>query len=72
VVDLADRYDTIVNTAVRADTAADEAILREAARGRFDLVIMGVNRRPGEALFFGKVPEVVLAKSKTSLLFVSE
>jgi nucleotide-binding universal stress UspA family protein len=71
VVALADRYDTIVHTAVRADMAADEAILREATRGRFDLIIMGVNRRPGEALFFGKVPERVLAKTRTSLLFVS-
>jgi nucleotide-binding universal stress UspA family protein len=71
VVSLADRYDTIVNTAVRADMDAEDAILREAERGRFDLIIMGVNRRPGERLFFGKVPEAVLAKAKTALLFVS-
>jgi Kef-type K+ transport system membrane component KefB/nucleotide-binding universal stress UspA family protein len=71
VVALADRYDTIVNTAVRANVDADAAILREAERGRFDLTIMGVNRRPGEKLFFGKVPETVLAKAKTSLLFIS-
>jgi len=70
-VALADRYDTIVNTAVRANVDADAAILREAERGRFDLTIMGVNRRPGEKLFFGKVPETVLAKAKTSLLFIS-
>jgi nucleotide-binding universal stress UspA family protein len=71
VVALADRYDTIAHTAVRANVDADTAILREAARGRFDLVIMGVNRRPGETLFFGKVPESVLAKAKASLLFIS-
>lgn len=71
VVALAERYDTIVQTAVRTDMDADKAILREAARGRFDLIIMGVNRRPGETLFFGKVPESILAKAKTSLLFVS-
>lgn len=71
VVALAERYDTIVHTAVRANMDADSAILREAERGRFDLVIMGVNRRPGETLYFGKVPESVLAKAKTSLLLVS-
>jgi nucleotide-binding universal stress UspA family protein len=70
-VDLAERYDTVVHTAVRADMDADAAILREAARGRFDLVIMGVNRRPGETLFFGKVPEAILAKTTTSVLFIS-
>ena len=50
---------------------ADAAIVREPARGRFDLVIMGVNRRSGETLFFGKVPEAILAKTKTSVLFIS-
>ena len=32
-----------------------DAILRELKSGRYDLVVMGVNRRPGEALFFGNV-----------------
>ena len=31
--------------------------MREAKRGGFDLVIMGVSRRPGDALYFGEVAE---------------
>jgi hypothetical protein len=33
--------------------APDDAILAEAKKGGYDLIIMGVNRRPGEKLFFG-------------------
>jgi hypothetical protein len=32
---------------------------------------MGVNRRAGEALYFGAVPGKVLQKSKASLLFLA-
>jgi len=32
---------------------------------------MGVNRRPGETLFFGKVAAAVLENSERSILFVS-
>jgi nucleotide-binding universal stress UspA family protein len=32
---------------------------------------MGVNRRPGETLFFGNVAAAVLQQSKVSVLFIS-
>jgi nucleotide-binding universal stress UspA family protein len=71
LVDLAERYDTAVTTIVRADIAPEEAILREAHNGRYDFIVMGVNRRAGDALFFGNVAAAVLEKAKTSILFVS-
>ncbi|HXP98326.1 MAG TPA: cation:proton antiporter [Telmatospirillum sp.] len=71
LVDLAERYDTAVTTIVRADIAPEEAILREARDGRYDFIVMGVNRRAGDALFFGHVAAAVLEKAKTSILFVS-
>jgi nucleotide-binding universal stress UspA family protein len=71
VVALADRYDTEVRTAVRVDIAPDEAILREARSGHYDIVVMGVNRRPGDTLFFGNVADSVIEKSKSSILLVS-
>jgi Universal stress protein family len=36
VTELADRYDTSVRTAMRVDVAADDAILKEARRGKYD------------------------------------
>jgi len=52
VTELADRYDTKVRTAMRVDVTAEDAILKEARRGEYDLIILGVTRRPGETLSF--------------------
>ncbi len=71
VTELADRYDRNVRTALRVDIAADEAILKEARRGRYDLIILGVTRRPGETLSFGNTAAAVLESSDTSILFVA-
>lgn len=68
---LAETYRTEVRTAVRADVAPDEAILKEMARRKHNLVVMGVGRRPGEKLFFGDTAAAVLEKSEGSLLFVA-
>ena len=51
--------------------AKTSLIQREAKRGGYNLIVMGVNRRPGEALYFGAVPTKVLQKSKASLLFLA-
>jgi nucleotide-binding universal stress UspA family protein len=50
--------------------APDEAILREAGRG-YDLVVLGVSRRPGDMLFFGNSAAAVFERSPTSILFVA-
>jgi nucleotide-binding universal stress UspA family protein len=67
---LAERYDVPLRNTTRADMAPDEAILREAGRG-YDLVVLGVSRRPGDMLFFGNTAAAVLERSPTSILFVS-
>jgi Kef-type K+ transport system membrane component KefB/nucleotide-binding universal stress UspA family protein len=67
---LAERYDVALRNTTRADTAPDEAILREAGRG-YDLVVLGVSRRPGDVLFFGNTAASVLERSPTSILFVA-
>jgi nucleotide-binding universal stress UspA family protein len=51
IVELADRYDTPIRTALRVDIAPEDAILRQARLGHYDLVVMGVGRPAGEALF---------------------
>jgi Kef-type K+ transport system membrane component KefB/nucleotide-binding universal stress UspA family protein len=71
IVQMADRYDVKVRTAVRADVAPDAAILAQAKQGGHDLIVMGVQRRPGDKLFFGDTAASVLEKSPASLLFLS-
>jgi nucleotide-binding universal stress UspA family protein len=71
IVELADRYDTPIRTALRLDIAPEDAILRQARLGRYDLVVMGVGRPAGQTLYFGKIAGAVLENSQHSLLFVS-
>jgi Kef-type K+ transport system membrane component KefB/nucleotide-binding universal stress UspA family protein len=69
VVDLADSHDMEIRTRVRADIAPDQAIVAEGAR--HNLIIMGVSRRPGDALFFGETAAGVMENSPASILFVA-
>ena len=71
IVDLADRYGRSIRTALRLDISPEDAILRQAHLGRYNLIVMGVGRPAGETLFFGKVAAAVLENSKHSMLFVS-
>jgi K+:H+ antiporter len=71
IVDLADRYGRSLRTALRLDVAPEDAILRQARVGRYNLIVMGVGRPAGETLFFGKVAAAVLDNSERSILFVS-
>ena len=67
---LGDRYDVDVRSTTLTNLAPGEAIIREAKRG-YDLVVLGVSRRPGDTLFFGDTAASVLERSDTSNLFVA-
>jgi Kef-type K+ transport system membrane component KefB/nucleotide-binding universal stress UspA family protein len=67
---LGDRYDVEVRSTTLVNLAPADAIIREAKRG-YDLVVLGVSRRPGETLFFGDTAASVLERSDTSNLFVA-
>jgi Kef-type K+ transport system membrane component KefB/nucleotide-binding universal stress UspA family protein len=67
---LADRYEVHLRSTTRVNMAPDEAILQEAKRG-YDLIVLGVSRRPGDALFFGNTAAAILDRSETSNLFVA-
>ncbi len=71
IVALAETYEIELRTAVRSDVAPDDAILKETARRKHNLVVLGVGRRPGEKLFFGDTAAALLEKSEKSLLFVA-
>jgi nucleotide-binding universal stress UspA family protein len=70
-VEMADRYGIEMRTAVKTDVAAEDAILRQAGASRQTLIVMGVNRRSGDTLFFGNVAAAVLERSSRSIMFVS-
>jgi nucleotide-binding universal stress UspA family protein len=67
---LAARYDVAVRSTTRSKVAPDEAILQEAKRG-YDLIVLGVSKRPGETLYFGNTATSILDHSDTSNLFVA-
>ena len=71
IVELADRYGRSIRTTLRLDIAPENAILRQARLGNYNLIVMGVGHPAGEALFFGKVAAAVLENSGHSILFVS-
>jgi nucleotide-binding universal stress UspA family protein len=71
VTALAESYGLQIKTAVRADVAPDEAIVKELARRRSNLIVLGVAKRPGDKLFFGDTAAALLEKSDKSLLFVA-
>ena len=71
IVALAESYGVHPHTAVRANDAPEEAILKEMGRRRATLVVMGVGRRPGEKLFFGDTAAALMETSQKSLLFVA-
>ncbi|MBN8958437.1 MAG: cation:proton antiporter [Rhizobiales bacterium] len=60
-----------VNTLVRAERNAEDAILHVVKRTKSNVVGMGVSRRPGEGLAFGHVAGALLEEAETSLVFVA-
>jgi nucleotide-binding universal stress UspA family protein len=70
VADLAERYGVQIKTAMRAQDAAADAIIREAAKTAA-LVVMGVSQRSGDELFFGETAAAVLSACATPLVLVA-
>ena len=66
------RYNVDVNTALRANTAPEQAILEEIRASRANLVVLGVDRISGDRLNFGSVAHAVLSKSSVSVLLVAD
>jgi len=71
IVAIADGYNMSIRTAVVTDSAPDKAILKEAARRKNNLIVMGANRRPGEKLFFGDTASALMKEAKCSLLLLA-
>ncbi|HTQ14542.1 MAG TPA: cation:proton antiporter [Rhizomicrobium sp.] len=69
IVRLAARYDLDIQTAVASDRAAGRPIARVAPK--HDLIVMGVNKRPGEVLFFGNTAAALMRDWTGPILFVA-
>jgi nucleotide-binding universal stress UspA family protein len=70
IVALGESYNVDAKTAVRTENSADEAVLKEMEKRKHNLIVMGVERRPGEKLFFGETATAILEKSDRSIVFV--
>jgi len=68
---IADHHATTVRTAVRIDVSAEEAILQAVERGKHNMIVMGVSRRPGDTLSFGDIANALLKSAKCSVVFIS-
>ncbi len=71
IAELADREGRSIRTALRLDVSPEDAILRQARLGHYNLIVLGVGRPAGETLFFGRVAAAMLENSDCSILFVS-
>jgi nucleotide-binding universal stress UspA family protein len=70
VAQLASRYELPVATAIEHHELAQARILKRAAN-RDGLIVMGVNRRPGDVLFFGNTAAALMRSWKGPILFVA-
>lgn len=70
VVALGEAFGVEAKTAVRNEKLADQAVLKEMGKRKHNLIVMGVERRPGEKLYFGDTATAILQKSDRSIVFV--
>jgi Kef-type K+ transport system membrane component KefB/nucleotide-binding universal stress UspA family protein len=72
IVALAKRYNCKeIRTAAHRGLAPDAAILKEVERADTDLIIIGANRRVGEALYLGETVQSVVRQWKGGMLLVA-
>ena len=62
-------YDVDIRTVGGGSRDRELAILTQARRGRYNLILLGVARRAGDALSFGSLADTLLETSDRSLAF---
>lgn len=71
MVSLAHRESVHVVTKILAGPMKENAILREAAEGDHQLIVLGTKPRPGEALHFGESVSAIIANAPCPVLVVT-
>jgi Kef-type K+ transport system membrane component KefB/nucleotide-binding universal stress UspA family protein len=69
IAKLGERYDIDLKTDIAPNRSAEIPIREEAAN--HDLVVMGVNRRPGKTLFFGNTAAELMKEWDGPILFIA-
>src|SRR5262249_32654369 len=72
VAKMADHTGASVRTAIRINAQPAEAIAELARGAHSDLIVLGVTRKPGEALDFGDLASEIIAKTEASILLISD
>jgi hypothetical protein len=70
IAQLGSRYELDVGTQIARRELTETHTLQHAAK-RKTLLVMGVNRRPGDVLFFGNTAAALMKKWKGPILFVA-
>ena len=71
IADIAEQEGVELQTAMRIDLSPEDAILRQARLGGYDMIVLGASRRPGDFLSLGTVADALLEASDRSIVFVS-
>lgn len=59
-----------ISKTLQEGNSAEVAVLRHARRGRYNLLVVGVSRRAGEQLSYGRIADNLLDTSDRSIVFV--
>jgi Kef-type K+ transport system membrane component KefB/nucleotide-binding universal stress UspA family protein len=71
IVEVGEHYGIEVRGLIRRGRPTENAILKEAGSGHYNLLVMGVSPRSGDPLSFGDVAADVLERARCSIFFVS-
>ncbi len=59
-----------ISKTLQEGNSAEVAVLRHARRGRYNLLVVGVSRRTGERLSYGRIADNLLDTADRSIVFV--
>ncbi len=59
-----------ITKTLQEGNSAEVAVLRHARRGRYNLLVVGVSRRTGERLSYGRIADTLLDTADRSIVFV--
>ncbi len=59
-----------ITKTLQEGNSAEVAVLRHARRGRYNLLVVGVSRRAGERLSYGRIADTLLDTSDRSIVFL--
>jgi Kef-type K+ transport system membrane component KefB/nucleotide-binding universal stress UspA family protein len=70
VDDIANFYDVEIDKIVQTGKSAELSILKQARRGRYNLIVIGVSRREGKNLSYGAIADALLKATDNSVIFL--